>query len=1550
MILSHAKQVLGKAIRAAGLLPVILGLGLVPRAAADFFVATNGSDANPGTLAAPFLTLTQAQTSVRAALPSATGPLTVWLRGGTYYPGQTIRFAPQDSGSATVPVTYSAYSNEVVTWSGAIRLNPSWSVSSGNIMVATIATNLDFDGLFVNGAPQVLARYPNYSPGTAILNGYNAACISSNRAARWSNPATGLVRGLQGSQWGGNSFKITGLNASTGVPVMSWVGDNNRGSSLSSTYVMVENLFEELDTTNEWFYNKTTGSLYYWPPAGLNLATATIEAAAVTELAGFRGTATNNPVKYITLSNLIFTETHRSLFNTPYEGLMRGDWAVAREGTIYMSNADYITIQNSIFTNVGGNGVFMSAHNRTNLVNNNLFVNVGATCVQVVGLMSATRNPSTWSSQQTSIGDFTAGPLTDDYPMGVVVSSNHMYNLGVFEKESAGVNISEADTITVSHNTIHTSPRSGINVNCGCFGGHLIEFNDVWDCVRETSDHGPFNSWGRDRFWSYPDTANEGNGTEGTQKQPYALLDCRKPTVIRNNRFEYATVQTWGIDLDDGSSNYQIYNNVCLNTGFKLRDGFSRHVFNNIIVNQCGNLQVWYAGCRDAVDHNLIVNSSPWATVSLTTNSMTAMQVNIDTNFFWNGGSAVSLPLTGWTNAGYDVHSLAVNPQFSNPANNDYTVNNAQILAAGFTNIPMNQFGTTWPGIPTPPPVSNVASGTWVSDPEPLMGGTVTSIYSPTLEGSLGLPDTNGVCFQAVPAGSYAAGQGLMANDVIRQINGVTVTTKPSFWTNYTVIAPGTPVSLAVFRNAFLVPLMFLKPGGPEALDETAGTVFSGTGWQVQSNAGCFNSDIHYTTVNGDSFQFSFNGTGIEFMAETYSDEGNVDVYLDGTYDRTVSCATSSRLYQQVVYTNQNLAPGVHTIEGIKDNSSYMILDAFTILQPAAPAAPSNLAAAVSTNQIQLTWTDQATNETGYVVERSAHAAGTWTMLTNSLPAGAANFTDTGLSLGTSYDYQVCAVGTGGPSAFTAITATTLLAAGTGLTWRGDGLANSWNLQSTNWSAGGVPGPFAQGDGVTFDDTGSNSPAINLTTALSPGSVTVNASQNYLFAGTGQLTGTMGLVKSGAGTLTLSNANSFTGGCAITGGTLQMNNIGAAGAGTIADGGTLLLSAGTGLTYTNVITGAGHLSMLAGSGGTAAYVQIGTSLAGFTGAVDIGCAGAARFVNRTANGSLGAGITVNLTTNGQLYLQSGTCAARLNVAGFGDGEISGGVPFGAIRMAAPISGPVTLTGDGVTITGGSTNYGPIGDSGLGYGINLLANTLTLCGTNTYGGATVISGGDLVLAASGSLADSRLISLAGGTTFDVSGQSGFALQAGQTLAGTGGTGTLNGSVNVAAGTLALTYTNGTPALTVTNGTLTLSNNAVSVTTGTALPAGSYLLVTKGTGGAVAGTVASSRVTVQGAGLAAGCGGSLLLLNSQLYLTVQTLVAPVLNVPGLGQAGQFGFGFSGPGGQSFRVLAATNLLLPLTNWLVLTNGTFGGGLIGFTDTPSIAGQKFYRITSP
>ena len=72
---------------------------------------------------------------------------------------------------------------------------------------------------------------------------------------------------------------------------------------------------------------------------------------------------------------------------------------------------------------------------------------------------------------------------------------------GRFEKQTAPVEIDMAQNITVRHCSIYDVPRAGINIGDGCWGGHVIEFCDVFDTVLETGDHGSFNSWGRDRYW-----------------------------------------------------------------------------------------------------------------------------------------------------------------------------------------------------------------------------------------------------------------------------------------------------------------------------------------------------------------------------------------------------------------------------------------------------------------------------------------------------------------------------------------------------------------------------------------------------------------------------------------------------------------------------------------------------------------------------------------------------------------------------------------------------------------------------------------------------------------------------------------------------------------------------------------------------------------------------------------------------------------------------------------------------------------------------------------
>jgi hypothetical protein len=60
--------------------------------------------------------------------------------------------------------------------------------------------------------------------------------------------------------------------------------------------------------------------------------------------------------------------------------------------------------------------------------------------------------------------------------------------------------------------------------------------------------------------------------------------------------------------------------------------------------------------------------------------------------------------------------------------------------------------------------------------------------------------------------------------------------------------------------------------------------------------------------------------------------------------------------------------------------------------------------------------------------------------------------------------------------------------------------------------------------------------------------------------------------------------------------------------------------------------------------------------------------------------------------------------------------------------------------------------------------------------------------------------------------------------------------------------------------------------------------------------------------------------------------------------------FGLAFGGSSGQGYELLASSNLLLPLTNWLVLTNGILGTNVINYTDGAATNARRFYRIVSP
>jgi len=134
------------------------------------------------------------------------------------------------------------------------------------------------------------------------------------------------------------------------------------------------------------------------------------------------------------------------------------------------------------------------------------------------------------------------------------------------------VQIISAQT-TLTNNVMFNGPRAGINFLDGFGGGNLIEGNLAFNFVRETGDHGPFNSWDRQPYLT---TVRLGDD------EPPSLIAATS-TIVRNFLINnYNSV--WPIDHDDGSSFYDDHDNFLVYGGYKNYIGNSKNVHDNIYV------------------------------------------------------------------------------------------------------------------------------------------------------------------------------------------------------------------------------------------------------------------------------------------------------------------------------------------------------------------------------------------------------------------------------------------------------------------------------------------------------------------------------------------------------------------------------------------------------------------------------------------------------------------------------------------------------------------------------------------------------------------------------------------------------------------------------------------------------------------------------------------------------------------------------------------------------------------------------------------------------
>ena len=642
------------------------------------------------------------------------------------------------------PNIFAASKGQRVTISGGRKLSCSWTSYKNGIMMTSVPPGLDFTQLFVNGKRQIRARYPNYDPSSPGKSGYIQAAgpipagtpnpyagadedmTFSTQAPRgirfdpstlstkkWSNLQDAEIHIYQAAYWGNLQWKIKGIDCATNSI---WFGDGGQqiGAKWSknpavlnqNSRFFIENVFEVLDAPGEWFLDGTKNALFFYPDQETDLRSAVIEVPVLEEAIRFAGTQ-EDPVQNISLQGFRIAHT-ATTYLKPYDVPSLSDWAIHRGGSVFAEGTRNCSVEGCWFDAIGGNAVFINNYNRAFSVTGCKFTETGDSAICFVGDLEKTNG--------------TQRP----FPYECQASNNLIHDCGFFGKQVAGVYISRAKRITVSHNLMYNLPRAGICIGDGTWGGHVIEYNQTHDTVRETSDHGPFNAWGRDRGWAL--AQSHGPYTADRSLDVWeALVDAMEPVIVRNNFFDEKS--GWGLDLDDGASNYEIYNNLSIGgVSMKLREGAYRKVYNNIWYLSKG-APCFHVGNNENHDQyfNNITVMNPgntkwpdgwpwWPQMVYSVIAPPAVGPwfeKIDNNCFYCVGgefqavvdqlrseagkrNAKCYNLEEWHKLGFDQHSVFADPHFVDPANHDFRVRaESPALKVGFKNFEMGKWGLT---------------------------------------------------------------------------------------------------------------------------------------------------------------------------------------------------------------------------------------------------------------------------------------------------------------------------------------------------------------------------------------------------------------------------------------------------------------------------------------------------------------------------------------------------------------------------------------------------------------------------------------------------------------------------------------------------------------------------------------------------------------------------------------------------------------------------------------------------------------------------------------
>lgn len=525
-----------------------------PRPGAVFYVAPDGQDAQPGTAARPFATLTRARDAIRqlkaqSGLPA--GGVAVIVQGGEYVTREAFRLEAQDSGAPGRPIVYRAAPNQKPRFIGSQTLTSFGPVTDAAIRArlpetarehvvqcdlrALGITNLGSvtavgrrADLYFNGTRLTLARWPNtnWVHVGKLLGGTNTAMniharrgnregrftYDFDRPARWQAEPEIWLHGYWFWDWAEDFQRVASLDVAQRILTLAPPAASYGYHEGQPYYAF--NLLSEIDVPGEWYLDRTAGRLYLLPPG---------------KLAGTRVSLSVMDGPMVTLTNV----SHVML-----QGLQ---WEEGRGDGVIISGGEEVRLLGCTVARMGENGVIINGGTHHWLFGCDIFT-LGRNATIVRGGNRRTLEPA-----------------------GHLVENCHLYEMSRFKPTYTPAILAEGVGIRLRHNRMHTCPSSAMRIEGN---DHLIEYNEVFNVVRESDDQGGADMWGNPTY-------------RGVVYRYNYWYDIGNPREVGQA----------GIRLDDAISGVLIYGNIF----FRCAEGLF------------GGVQI-HGGKDNIVDHNLFVD------------------------------------------------------------------------------------------------------------------------------------------------------------------------------------------------------------------------------------------------------------------------------------------------------------------------------------------------------------------------------------------------------------------------------------------------------------------------------------------------------------------------------------------------------------------------------------------------------------------------------------------------------------------------------------------------------------------------------------------------------------------------------------------------------------------------------------------------------------------------------------------------------------------------------------------------------------------------------